>query len=375
MSYEEFILSFKENLSQYFIDEKENCKINMVTSHGVNDTNNDCIQVWRGEEQLGVLFRLSPLYEQYIENGQKMDAIINETAAIIRNEESKSIPSVENILSMVSDWDKVKSRISCKLINREENKTYLQDKPYTNFQDLAVIYKIILERNSEGVSGITLTNHMLSIYGVSKQELHAAAVSNLKRENKATITPLWDLVAPLMRTEERNLYQEEMPNEKPDYFLVLSNRECIDGAAEIMNPEIQERIADKMGGDYFVLPSSVHELIAVKKTYPDMDYKELQENVKTINETCVLPEERLSDKVYEYNAKTKKLTICGEERIREQEHPLSQAERDGLELAFDYGLTDDLKYTGEELQQTLEQRQEIEREKKHQERSIRHGRR
>lgn len=373
MSYEEFILSLKKNLSRYFAEQKEAYKTDTVSSYGVNDTNNDRINIWNEEEKTGISFRLSLLYEQYIENGLDINSVVRWIGDTVKTR-AMGNSKAQDILSMVTNWDVIKNRLSCKLINGEENKDYLQDKPYTYFQDLAVIYKIILERSSEGVSSITVTNSMLSACGVSKEELHEAAMENMVREKRSVLIPLWEIAMPYLSEEKREEI-ERLPELFAADVLVLTNSDQIDGACEILNPEIQEKIAEKVGGDYFVLPSSVHELIIVAKLYSDMDDVELQENVKMINETCVRPEERLSDNVYEYNAKTKTLMICGAERNKEQEHPISEAERDGLELALDYGLTDDLEYTEEELQQVLDQRQEIKRENKYQERSIRHGRR
>ncbi|MBR6173140.1 MAG: hypothetical protein IKQ49_08255 [Eubacterium sp.] len=60
-------------------------------------------------------------------------------------------------------------------------------------------------------------------------------------------------------------------------------------------------IAQQMGTDFFVLPSSVHEVLIL----PDdgsQDLESLQFMVREINRTEVAPEDRLSDFVYHYDA-------------------------------------------------------------------------
>lgn len=55
-----------------------------------------------------------------------------------------------------------------------------------------------------------------------------------------------------------------------------------------------EEMRQSMKGDYFILPSSINEVIVV----PDdgsLDHKELKEMVNEINHTQVAPEERLTD--------------------------------------------------------------------------------
>jgi arginyl-tRNA synthetase len=66
-------------------------------------------------------------------------------------------------------------------------------------------------------------------------------------------------------------------------------------------PELDEatidEIAEEIGTDLYVLPSSVHELILVSDSY---DLNKLKALVKETNEGCVRPVDRLSDTVCNY---------------------------------------------------------------------------
>ena len=57
-----------------------------------------------------------------------------------------------------------------------------------------------------------------------------------------------------------------------------------------------------IGGDYYVLPSSIHETLIVPDTGLH-DVNELEAMVKEVNETQVAPDEILSDKVQHYDSK------------------------------------------------------------------------
>ena len=57
-----------------------------------------------------------------------------------------------------------------------------------------------------------------------------------------------------------------------------------------------------IGGDYYVLPSSIHETLIVPDTGLH-DVNELEAMVKEVNETQVAPDEILSDKVQHYDNK------------------------------------------------------------------------
>jgi hypothetical protein len=85
-------------------------------------------------------------------------------------------------------------------------------------------------------------------------------------------------------------------------MMIVSNTTMVNGASALFYPGVMDEIADKIGGDYVVLPSSTNELIVV----PDQgDYKTLECMVKDINATTVDPKEQLSDHVYHYDSKEK----------------------------------------------------------------------
>ena len=63
-----------------------------------------------------------------------------------------------------------------------------------------------------------------------------------------------------------------------------------------------DTIKQKIGRDFYILPSSVHEALIVPKT-EQTNLKELECIVMQVNITDVAPEEKLSDHVYVYNAK------------------------------------------------------------------------
>ena len=83
-----------------------------------------------------------------------------------------------------------------------------------------------------------------------------------------------------------------------------------------MYPDFMDEVADKLGGDFYIIPSSIHETLL----FPAKDvenYHDLEAMVREVNETQVLPEERLSDNVYHYDAEAKVFELAGhyEERI------------------------------------------------------------
>ena len=81
-----------------------------------------------------------------------------------------------------------------------------------------------------------------------------------------------------------------------------------------------DEIAEKLGGDFIVLPSSVHETI-VLPINEDMDPKELEGMVQQINAGVVSDEDKLSDHVFQYDSESHELVRMDkmEERKHEKE--------------------------------------------------------
>ena len=85
------------------------------------------------------------------------------------------------------------------------------------------------------------------------------------------------------------------------------------------------------GANFFILPSSIHESILILDT-GEMDAKELQAMVMSVNQTNVSPEERLSDEVYYYDREEHCLSMAtGREATQELKEQLRQAGDNSME--------------------------------------------
>ena len=84
--------------------------------------------------------------------------------------------------------------------------------------------------------------------------------------------------------------------------MILTNEQALFGAGSLFYPGLLDDIASQVGGNFFVLPSSVHETIILSDDGMT-DRKALESMVQEINEMVVAPEDKLSDYVYHYDAK------------------------------------------------------------------------
>lgn len=125
------------------------------------------------------------------------------------------------------------------------------------------------------------------------------------------------LMGPILGEEPENYLESGRTPE--DGVLVLTTGKGRLGASAFFYPLMDAEIGKRLGGDYYVLPSSVHEVLIM----PDngqMTPMELAKMVKEINETQVAPQDRLCNKVFRFNVETNELTVAADpDRRREME--------------------------------------------------------
>lgn len=208
--------------------------------------------------------------------------------------------------------DRILKNIRMELINADRNRELLSHVPHRMVADLAVIYKYIIQDTGEGIIGATLTNHTIAGMGIHEDELFQMAMDNRRENAPYVIGNLEDVIHGL----NESLGMEETPEEDGlDSFLdcsVLTSQDGLFGASCILYPEAVKELAAAKGGNFFLLPSSIHEWLVI----PDVGiYDGLEDIVRFVNQNEVREEEVLSDHVYYYDVQKQELSIhqAGEE--------------------------------------------------------------
>ena len=98
------------------------------------------------------------------------------------------------------------------------------------------------------------------------------------------------------------------PDSAENQLYIATNSDSVLGAGVIMYPGFLKKAAKVLGGNFYLLPSSIHEFLFLPDT-GDCDYESLNDMVKTINENEVTLREQLSDRVLYYD--------CRKEELRE----------------------------------------------------------
>lgn len=168
--------------------------------------------------------------------------------------------------------DFIRKNIRLQMINAEWNKEFLQGVPHGHWNDLAYVFRILVDiPNSDKSGSFIVNNDMLKKISFSMDELLSCAMNNIHIRA--------DYLAGSMM-----VYTDEQW-----------------GAAALMCPDVFKRQAENYN-DLYIIPSSIFEVIAVPvDTVDDVSY--LLETISDINndEQCVKREEVLSNSLYRYD--------------------------------------------------------------------------
>ena len=136
-----------------------------------------------------------------------------------------------------------------------------------------------------------IKNEHLGWWDVTVQDIYRMADENTERILPYEFSNMLAVIEHMLDDWEKR------EAEKEEEMYVLSNAVRNYGAAAILYPNRMKAIADYLGESFYVLPSSVHEVIIIPKSKaPSKRY--LSRIVKEINGTQVKEEEVLSDCAY-----------------------------------------------------------------------------
>lgn len=133
--------------------------------------------------------------------------------------------------------------------------------------------------------------------------LHEIAIHNLAKSEivfKSMKDALMEIMFPDGVPEEDPL-AEILSAEDEIPMYVLSNAEKLNGAASVLDKDTMETISEMLGGDFVVIPSSIHEVIILPMD-DNVDKDELEGIIREVNTGQVAPEERLSYHAYQYDS-------------------------------------------------------------------------
>ncbi len=193
--------------------------------------------------------------------------------------------------------EEYKDKLTVELMKADWNEDFLKDKPHTMVGDLAIAYKVLLKETDRARHVFYVTNEMCR----DTDQLHAWAMKSAPEIDPPVIKNMQEMLGSMGVSLD--------PGDDKPQLMVVTNKRNQNGAAAVFYPGIMSRITEIAGGSYWIIPSSVHEML-IWPGGTEGDADRLKEIIQEVNEHEVSPENRLSDRVYHYDAERKLFEIA-----------------------------------------------------------------
>ncbi len=252
-------------------------------------------------------------YEQY-KAGRTLEEIEDNVLQIYqenRREEKFDI-------TFFTKWNVMKERIIYKLVNFDRNRELLKEAPHRKILDLAVVYEYFLGMDGKCGASILVRNDHMETWGVTADELYAAAFSNTPKLMGCNFYSMKEVRLGIMGSGAvgpdgiENLPSREELEKDIFPMYVLTNRYRLHGAGCIIYKGLLKKIAEIWDCDICIIPSSIHETILMPMSAVG-SCEAISKMVREVNQTQVSPEEILSDHVYQFSRKTGETIMWEEE--------------------------------------------------------------
>ena len=291
MDYELFKTVVKERIKDYMPPVFRNYRVESKPVIKVNQTKDSfCLLPPEQNRNLAIpTLYLDDLYEDFM-GDEDLDRVLQMAADVFIAWSGYEVPELSGF--RLEDH---KDQILANLISRRKNGKLLETVPHADLMDMAVIYRLVTSINEYGINSCIITNDMMQDAGLTPEEIHGLALEN---------TP---------RMLEARIYEGD-----EEGVFVVTNQAGVCGAAVMLDDEQLQKVAQKTEGDFYILPSSIHEFfaVAVEVIKPE----ELLQMLLAGNRGITPLQDQLSQCIYRYSEKDHRLsTVASYEKKRDGE--------------------------------------------------------
>lgn len=295
--YIQFLTDIQERVEAHFEGTVKGEVCTSVKNNGVTVTG----LLLKGEEEhVAPNFYLEQQFVEWMRGIRTLEEISEKICKSYCEEVKKNSHLISEIQFT---WEEFRRGVFMRLVNKEKNLELLQNVPCREFMDLAVVYYFSVQVSGEAMGTMVITKEHLELLGVSEEELHRTAKSNCGRFQPVKIRCMEDLLYELGRKIGVEVFEARACH---PFLFVMTNTKGMFGAVSMVFEEELECFANRIGNSFYILPSSVHEVILVPDC-KEFCVEYFANMVKEINETQVEATEVLSDSIYFYDRETKSI--------------------------------------------------------------------
>ncbi len=285
MNYLEFREYMVENIGEHLPPQYSDCEITVMPIPKLNGYR-ESIVISQGTpmEPIPNLY-VDDLFDIYKKSGSAESAIEYAVDLFVYGKSAAENMGADALTTIKKD------HIILMLMNTGSNKKMLRDVPHREILDLSIIYRYMLPLPDGSCNLLTISNAMLDMLELTEEEMFDLALENTQR---------------LLPLEIRDLGSN---------ILVLTNEKGMLGAAVMMYEGTLDTLTDLYDSDFYLIPSSIHEMIAVPVN-EDVRESYLKDLISDANRNVLMPTDVLSDTLYYYRCSDGRIVAAEEAQVR-----------------------------------------------------------
>ena len=240
----------KNHIREYLPPEYQEAHITLEEVTKGNDRRLTGLMIRNDGEITVPTIYLEP-YAKQLAQGRPMDEIIREIVQI-RTEQDTRVPFE---VSDLMDYRQVKPMLAIRLCDPEQNREYLKDKPFTPCGELAAVYRIQVMESKEGVASAVVTDRMMELWGVTKEQLHQDAVAAETERSPVCFYSMEDMMDEIMfSSKPENLFECTEPLDAATMpMYVLTNASKVNGSGILARDGVLDKIGELLGKNFYCI--------------------------------------------------------------------------------------------------------------------------
>lgn len=270
MDYQQFKETVEEGLKKYY----PAATVSLTSVKKNNGIKLDGVIIREAGQDISPTIYLESWYSM-LASGEDIETIIDR---ITKCYEAHKVDTVAgDFISTISDYSLIRHKIYYSIVNAEKNKDILNECPHRKILDLAVVYRINVDME-ENVGSILIKNELLKVWKVTENEIFDVAERNTKTLFEPTVQNINEVLIEMISSKgcsDSELMDSVYNFDVDNHMYVVSNFIKTHGAGVIfLDSEVQEQVSKIMGGDFVIIPSSIHETICTDMCDTDAQYQE-----------------------------------------------------------------------------------------------------
>lgn len=166
---------------------------------------------------------------------------------------------------------------------------------YIPYFDMRIIFAVVFYIDEDQRGTVIIDESLAETWGVTAKQLLEGAEETTPKLLEAKVLSIAEILG--------------MPLDIASPFDVLTNTNKMFGAATILYEGMLEQIAETKGSNFYIIPSSVHEVLILP--YDDFISKaDLINIIGLVNNDVIEPNQFLSNSLFYYDRKAKEVRIA-----------------------------------------------------------------